>query len=151
MFVGNVVVVGIGWYIVHRLSIDRDLSKARLEMLADAADDLDKRANEVLLSAQAYHTSPRDVQLEAQIKMALQDMAMRAIKLSDVADGATAPCADCRSKIAALRRAATGRHFEDEHTGEIGRGDVILQDVAEATLQVKRAALSLKYRAVRPS
>ena len=148
-FVGNVVVVGIGWYIVHRLSLDRDRARARWEMLAEAADNLDQRATEVLLNAQTYHTALRNVQLEAQIKMALQDMAMRAIKLSDVADTATTQCADCRSKIAALRRAVTGKHFEDEHTAQVDRGDVILQEVAEAALQVKRAALSLKYRGVR--
>ena len=39
-WLGQVAVVGLGWWVVHRLSASRDLDKARRELVAKSADGL---------------------------------------------------------------------------------------------------------------
>ena len=121
-FVAQAAVVGFGWWIVHRLSVARDMEKARREMVAKSADGLIESAGMLLAEARAYHLAPRSTTNELKIKMTIQDMAMRVGGLSAIcADKAT--LAACRAAIAASRRAITSAHFEDEHDAplEIGR------------------------------
>ena len=144
-FISQAAVVVVSWAVVHYLSARRDRDKARREMLAKSADVLGDIADKLLASARDYHAKPRDINLEISIKMTLQDLSLRTIALSDI-------CADsqelaaCRSGLLGLKRAITGKHFEDEHTGPLADSDAQLQEVASQVLRVKLSFLKLKHR-----
>jgi hypothetical protein len=149
-FVGQAIVVGLGWFVVHRLSVKRDMDKARRELVADSADALVESLNSLLADALKYHRAERDQANELHLKMALQDLAVRAAGLSDI-------CRDerlltpCRTEIAGARKAITGKHFEDEHDGPLSEADPHLQTVAEAVLRAKRSLLKIRYAQFPPS
>lgn len=139
------VVVGGGWWVVHRLSSARDRDKARREMVADSADLIAERLNKVHEDARAYHLNERDAAIETRIKMALQDALMQTAGLSDICQDSTT-LAKCRAEISSLRRAITGEHFEDEHLGPLPETSLQFQTIADAFLRAKRALLQLKHR-----
>lgn len=144
-WVGQALVVGGGWWVVHRLSSSRDRDKARREMLAHSADLIAERLDDIHADARAYHLAERDVATETRIKMALQDALMQAAGLSDLSrDDAT--LTRCRAEISSLRRAITGDHFEDEHLGPLPEAAKQFQQIADAFLRAKRALLNLKHR-----
>ena len=143
-WLGQAVVVGFGWWVVHVLTTSRDRDKARREILVDSADGLGESLSALFLEARAYHLASRDVASELRIKMTLQDLAMRATGLSELCRD-EAKLAPCRSDIATLRRAITGKHFEDEHLVGIKEADQQLQSIAEAVLRAKRSLLQLKH------
>ena len=144
-WLGQAFVIGLGWWVVHRLSAARDRDKARREMVAKSVDGLADGLSGVLTDARDYHISVREVSRELKIKMTLQDLAMRVAGLAEVcADEAF--LAPCRADIAALRRAITGEHFEDEHLGPLPDAARQLQSIAEAILRAKRSFLRLKHR-----
>jgi hypothetical protein len=143
-WLGQAVVVGFGWAVVHRLSARRDRDKARREMVAKSADTLSDAVGALLVDSRQYHLSERDSTLELKLKMTLQDLAMRVQGLSDI-------CADekslapCRAEIAYLRRSITGQHFEDEHVKPLAESDQQLESVADAAMRAKRQLLKLKH------
>ncbi len=108
------------------------------------ASDLSVAADDLLLTARAYHLGVRDGSIEIRIKMTLQDMAMKAVSLADVCDDQQA-LQGCRSAIGAMRRAITASHFEDEHDGPLAGDDRILEGIASAVVRVKLALLRLKH------
>lgn len=144
-WLGQAAVVGLGWWVVHRLSASRDLDKARRELVAKSADGLSDAVTVLLGEAREYHLASRDVACELRIKMTLQDLAMRITGLSEVC-GEEMTLAPCRAEIASLRRAITGQHFEDEHVGPLADMDGQFQSIADATLRAKRSLLKLKHR-----
>lgn len=148
-WVGQALVVGLGWLVVHKLSSARDRDKARREMVAKSVDGLAETLNALFLEVRTYHLNARDVACELKIKMTLQDMAMRAIALSDICSEQPS-LAQCRADIASLRRAITGKHFEDEHTGQLTETDPQFQLTVDATLRTKRSLLTLKHRQFPP-
>lgn len=143
-WLGQAVVVGIGWGVVHRLSANRDRDKARRELVVKSADSLIEAVGPILTEARAYHLDERREGAELRLKMALQDLAMRVHGLSDVCtmESVLAPC---RSEVAALRRSITGKHFEDEHLGPVDSGDQQLEAIADAAMRAKRQFLRLKH------
>jgi hypothetical protein len=145
MWIGQALVVAFGWWVVHRLSSARDRDKSRREMVAKSADQLIDALSAHLVIAHEYHLKTRDVTAELKIKMSIQDMAMRATGLSEISSDESV-LAPCRSEIAAVRRAVTGAHFEDEHDGPLNESSQQVQDVAEAVSRAKRAVLRLKHR-----
>ena len=144
-WLGQAFVVGVGWYVVHVLSANRDREKARRETLVKTADALSDDAVSLLLHARNYHSKARDVSEELRIKMSLQDLSIKVNALADIFTEA-ALLAQCRSQILALRKAISGRHFEDEHTGPLADNDLQYQLMAEAALELKRALLKIKNR-----
>jgi len=143
-WVGQAVVVVIGWAVVHRLSAARDRDKARREMVVKSADQLIDALGTHLSAAHDYHLKARDVDAELKIKMAIQDMAIRAQGLSDVLKDEQA-LATCRAEVALVRRTVTGQHFEDEHEGALSENAPQVQAIADAVLRAKRAFLRLKH------
>lgn len=143
-WIGQAIAVGVGWYVVHKLSASRDRDKSRREMVVRSADQLIDALSALLSDAHRYHLGPRSVEAELRIKMALQDMAMRTSGLSEVVRDRPL-LAPCSSEIAGVRRSVTGRHFEDEHEGPLQEGSDQVQVVAEAILRAKRAFLRLKH------
>lgn len=143
-FLGQAVVVGIGWFVVNRLSALRERDKARRDIVVESAEGLADEIDELLTDARSYHLGNRDSAAELSLKMTIQNLAMRTLALSDI-------CADerllapCRADVAALRKAVTGRHFEDEHEGPLKEGDIQVQLMAEAALKAKRGLLKLKH------
>lgn len=143
-WVGQAVVVGFGWFVVHRLSAARDLDKARRELVAKSADGLSDALNTLLADARAYHLETRSIPAELQIKMALQDVTMRTIGLSEVCSDAAA-LAQCRADLALIRRAVTGQHFEDEHFEPLPESDQQFQAIGDGVFRAKRSFLKLKH------
>ncbi len=113
-------------------------------MVAKSADQLIEALSAHLVLAHEYHLSPRNSAAELKIKMAIQDMAMRAAGLSEISSD-EAVLTPCRTEIAGVRRAVTGGHFEDEHDGALKESNKQVQDIAEAILRAKRAVLRLKH------
>ena len=144
-FLGQAVIVVVGWWVVHQLSSARDRDKSRRELVAKSADALADALGPLLIEAREYHLTARDVARELQLKMALQDLSMRASGLSEVCSDESF-LAPCRGDIGGLRRAITGVHFEDEHLEPSGATDSQLQVVAEAVLRARRSLLRLKHR-----
>lgn len=142
-WVGQAAVVGIGWYVVHRLTANRDRDKARVDSIKDALEALSDDASALLLEARAYHLAARDVQKELHIKMTIQDLAIRLNALSDIhAD--TPAFALCRSHILSMRKTITGAHFDDEHTGPLSDADPQFELMAAAVLELKRSLLKVR-------
>lgn len=143
-WLGQAVVVGVGWYVVHRLSVARDRDKARREMVAKAADAIVENLTDLIAEARDYHLKPRDVTAELKIKIDLQDAAMRIAGFHDVCAD-KAPVSRCTSAIGYLRRSITAHHFEDEHSDPLPLSDSQLQEMAEAVLRAKQELLKLKH------
>lgn len=133
----------IGWGVVHFLSAKRDKDKARKEMITKAADSLVDSATQVFATAQRYHTNERKVEDEQRLKIELQDMSIRTLQLSSVID-TQSNIKLCSTSIADLRRAITGRHFDDEHEVALDVSAPQISEIADAYLRVKRAFFSLK-------
>lgn len=144
-WLGQAVVVGIGWYVVDRLSARRDSEKARREAIVDSVDAIALSATEILTNAREYHSKDRVIALETRIKMDLQDLSMKLGSLTDIYKDASS-IAHCRSQILALRKAITGRHFEDEHTSPLADGDIQHEEIAAAMLDLKRGLLKIRHR-----
>jgi hypothetical protein len=143
-WLGQALVLGVGWVVVHRLSALRDRDKARREMVAASASDLMEVIDDIFHCARQYHLKPREISAELRIKMSIQDVAARIAGLSDVCN-AEAVLAPCRTEIGGVRRAITGHHFEDEHEGALQPSDKQLEVIADAVLRAKRQLLRLKH------
>ena len=144
-WLGQLTAVGLGWYVVHRLSAQRDRDKARREMVAKSADGLTDALLVILSESREYHLKDRDRKLELKLKMSLQDLVMRVQGLSDICTDEKA-LAPCRAEVAALRRKVTGRHFEDEHIDPLLDSDRQLEDMAEVVMRARRQLLRLKHK-----
>lgn len=138
------VMVVLGWMVIHRLSSARDRDKSRREMLAKSADSLGESVDKLFSSARDYHTRERDSNVEIGIKMALQDMSIRTVALSDLCKKSK-ELVSCHSSMIGLRKAITSKHFEDEHVAPLLATDLLIQDVATEVLRVKQAFLKLKH------
>ena len=143
-FVGQAIVIGVGWWVVHALSLRRERDKARRELVAKTTDSMGDAVTSILIECRAYHLQLRESASELRLKMSLQDLAMRAAGLSDICSNPEL-LSTCRSDIAGLRRAITGQHFEDEHLDPLGDGDAQLQAIAEMSLRAKRSLQRLKH------
>lgn len=144
-WIGQALVVGAGWYVVHRLTVNRDIDKARRETVVKSTDSLSEDIGKLLLEARTYHSNARDISAELRLKMALQDVAIKVNGLSDIF--LEAPLlAQARSQILALRKATTGNHFEDEHLQPLDNASPQFQLMAEAALELKRSLLKIKNR-----
>lgn len=143
-FLGQAVTIISGWIVVHKLSSARDRDKARREMVVKTADSLSEAVDKLLLNARTYHMALRDVNLEVQIKMALQDASIRSGALISICN-ASSELAACRCGITSLKQAITSKHFEDEHTELLDANHQQLQDIAAEVLRSKQALLRLKH------
>lgn len=143
-WVGQAAVVGIGWYVVHRLSVHRDRDKARRDLVTKSVDGLIDSLDVLLVAARTYHLQARDINAEMMLKMTLQDMGMRVNSMSIVCNEVSALSA-CRAEVTALRRAITGSHFEDEHQAPLIESDQQIEDIADVVLRAKRQLLRLKH------
>ena len=144
-FLGQVLVVAIGWFVVNRLAETREREKARRDIVVKSAESMSEGIDKILAEGRAYHLADRDTARELSLKMTLQDLAMRMAAMSDFCahERLLAPC---RSDIAGVRRAVTGVHFEDEHDGKLPETSVHLQVMAESALKAKRSLLRLKHQ-----
>lgn len=143
-FAFNVVIIAIGWWIVHVLSARRDRDKARREMVAKSCDSLSSSLSDLMTEARRYHCADRDVNGEQQIKMHIQDIAQSVSGLRLICSDTTY-LNPCRSSIRGVRVAVTGKHFEDEHDGALSANDSPLQSIAEEIMRAKRALADLKH------
>lgn len=144
-WLGQAAVIAAGWYVVHKLTDRRDREKTRREVLIRITDALSDDVDDILACAREYHSADRNIGHELKLKMDLQDLGIRINGLSDVyADQAVLGLA--RSKLAALRRAVTGVHFEDEHTGRLAENSSQQLLIVEAVLDLKRTLLTIKNR-----
>lgn len=141
----QIVSIGIGWMVVHKLSESRDRDKARREMLAKAADGLSEEVTRLFSQSITYHTKERDRNDENILKMSLQDMSARTSLLSDISKDAK-ELGSCRSALLSMKKAITANHFEDEHEESMQLDDPQIQLITSETLRVKHCFLKLKHR-----
>jgi hypothetical protein len=149
-FLGQAVVVIVGWWIVHLLSEKRDWEKARREMTAKSADAMIDMTTTLHADSRAYHLADRNDSLEVRIIGSLQDFGARTNALGEICSDASS-LALCATEIIRLRQAITLEHFADEHTAALHSGDKQLEAIAEAIVRVKRAFLRLKHRQFKKS
>lgn len=136
----------VGWAVVHTLTARRDRDKARREMVSKAIDGIAESLSKIHEAARHYHLEERNVPAELQLKNSLQDFSMCLVGLGPVcAAKEREALGRCNRDAGTLRRAITGKHFEDEHTEPLEPGAEQLQDIAEAYLNAKRNLLQLKY------
>lgn len=146
IWLGQAGVIAVGWYVVHKLTDRRDREKSRREALVKIADTLSEDVDDILTCAREYHSSAqRNIASELKLKMQLQDLGIRVNGLSDIYSD-QALIAHSRSKLGALRRAVTGSHFEDEHTGALPDNAAQHLLMVEAALDLKRALVTIKNR-----
>jgi hypothetical protein len=141
----QVVSIALGWFVVHKLSIERDRDKARRELLVKAADGLSDDVTKLLAVANGYHTKTRDISVEDNIKMTLQDISTRTNLLSEISPNHD-ELASCRSAILAFKQSITATHFEDEHDVALEHGSVQMQSIAHDCLAVRQCFLKLKHK-----
>jgi hypothetical protein len=135
----------IGWVIVHWLSKARDIDKERRSLISNTAESQIVTVNALLLVSRAYHINgSRDQELELKIKMGLQDLAESVSALHRIVQEPSS-IRSALNAIKNLRRAITGEHFEDEHTGPLTERDIIIEGIALEALNAKRALLILRH------
>lgn len=143
-WLGQAVVVGAGWYVVHSLSAKRDQNKSRRELVAKSADAMADSLAEILRLAREYHLQRRDIGAEITLKMAIQDLSLRVNATADICEGSE-QIAACRSSLIYLRRSITGQHFEDEHQSPLTLGDKQFESIADAVMTAKLQSFRLKH------
>jgi hypothetical protein len=136
MTIAQTILIIIGWVVVHKLSTARDRDKARRELLVKAADSLIQDTSELIKKSWDYHTKKRDMLLEIEIKMMLQDISTRTSMLSDISSDAK-ELGSCRSAIIAMKKSITALHFEDEHDLPLGQESSQIQSITAESLRVK--------------
>lgn len=135
----------IGWIVVHKLSASRDIDKARREMIAKATDSLNDEMSKLFGIAKEYHTKTRNIEVEDQIKMSLQDLSGRISLLSNVSPEPS-DLSMCSRSIVGLRKSITGEHFEDEHNEPILGSAEQMRSITDEILRTKRALQELKQK-----
>jgi hypothetical protein len=144
-FLSQAVIVGFGWFVVHRLSSARDKDKLRREMLAKTADGLCEDLSKLLTLAREYHLQSREKNNEVSIKIMLQDLSMRTAFLSDL-------CSDqdelrrCRTTLINFKKSVSGVHFEDEHTAALEINAQLFDLMALEYSKAKSAFVKLKHK-----
>ncbi len=144
-FLSQAVIVGFGWYVVHRLSSARDKDKLRREMLAKTADGLCDDLSKLLTLAREYHLNSRDKKNEVSIKIMLQDLSMRTAFLSDLCNDKD-ELRRCRSALINFKKSVSGAHFEDEHTEALDITEHLFDLMALEYSKVKSAFVKLKHK-----
>lgn len=143
-FLAQLLMLGFGWFIVHRLSLSRDRDKARREMLAKASDVIDGLIDKLLESGSSYHAKERDVLEENKIKIALKDVGNRISSLKLLCSDDD--LADCRRKFIKLKQSITSSNFEYEHVPIESYDNKIHQDISAAVVDMKFALNCLKFK-----
>lgn len=143
-FAGQVLIGVIGWLVVHKLSRDRDRDKARREMVSKSIDGLTESIDKTLIDGRAYHLKERDTELELRIKIAMQDLALRLGGLGELKCPA-AQISATRSALVRFKRAATEKHFEDEHEVPLKPGEAQLELMAAEAQKTKQLLLTIKH------
>ncbi len=144
-FLLQAVIVGVGWFAVHKLSSRRDKDKLRLEMLVKTTDGLCEDLSKLLSQAREYHVNIRNENTEVSMKTALQDLSMRTAFLSDLSSNKD-ELRRCRGTLINFKRAISGTHFEDEHTESLAINDQLLEIMALEYSKAKAALVKLKHK-----
>ena len=137
--------VVVGWIVVHKLSVARDLDKARREMLIGVTDRLSNDVTGLLDRALKYHTTSRNTDIEQNLKLVLQDISSSTSILTEISSNDN-ELRQCRTAILGLKKSITGTHFEDEHNTPIPEGSEQIQAIASDALKLKLSYQRLKQR-----
>lgn len=143
-FVSNAAVILAGWWVVHLLSRNRDIQKSRKELVAKSTEHLEGLIEGVLRKAQEYHRNGRNVLLEREIKMSLQDIAQRLSALDRILEDKNAK-GDCLNCMRRLRQSITGAHFEDDHMDPLAPENEQFQEILDAVVRFKRGLVYLRF------
>lgn len=141
----QIILIIIGWVVVHKLTATRDKDKARREMIVKAVDSLLEDTNKLVSKAWEYHLDERKKRLENEVKMMLQDLSSKTSMLSDISQN-NSELAACRSAIIAMKKSITAMHFEDEHIERLDEESPQIQSIASESLRVKQCFIKLKHK-----
>lgn len=142
-FFAQAVVVVIGWWVVNDLTRSREKDKSRREMALQECDAISALVDSFFLKSYAYHTTERKIQSELLMKMEITHISYRLSNL----EALKIPIAEISGLLTALirlKRAATGNHFEDEHTIALGEESPELADLADAAVSLNRQLIEVK-------
>lgn len=137
----------LGWWVVHHLSIKRDIDKSRRDTISSSVDKLCELVDKIVIAAHDYHSSERDSQNENFLKRSLQDLSVRASSLKDLLD--YDKCKPIWLSVVNLKRSITGQHFEDEHIGKLDKKNIQFESIAEYELELKRNLFELKHSLIK--
>ena len=59
-FVGQAIVVCVGWWVVHDLSLRRERDKARRDLVAKTTESMGDVVTSILIEGRAYHLQLRE-------------------------------------------------------------------------------------------
>jgi hypothetical protein len=144
-FGGQALIVALGWFVVHKLSIKRDTDKARREMVAKAADGLSDLTDQIFAMSIKYHmTADRDSASEASVLMKLSDLGCRLGSLASlVSEGSVLE--ECTHAVVGLRQAVTKQNFQDQHEAALTMESQTIQMISATVIKVKQVFLELKH------
>jgi hypothetical protein len=132
-----------GWVVVHKLTVHRELEKARREIKAKALDDLSTKIDRLFEDARSYHRAQTQDTIKASsIKSILRDIAVNLAEMNSLFENLSA----CSFQLIVLRKAITGNNFDNSRSDDATVRDSILEEVARSSLEMKRRLLSEKYR-----
>ena len=144
-FLAQVVVVVLGWSVVHYLSEVRDRRHSRLELLVRSIDAAWELGDKLLAIAFVYHGNVRNVRHELEIRMMFQDLMLRTISFSELSAN-IAEIAACRNAVLGLRLSVTRGHFEGRHTAPLEATSLLYWEMSDRAMRVKRAFLKLRHQ-----
>lgn len=136
----SAVLVISGWFVINKAQANRERRKQIREFLTELIKNLAELEESVI----NYHTKPR----EASVEQALIDRLARFERACGLPPQFVAsqrflkavPPKNLKvdpSVIQRMRKAMTLKHFSDEHTEQVDRGDPLIREIVDATDEVR--------------
>lgn len=143
----------VGWVVVHTLSVYRDVEKNRRETITSIIDELMENTDSIFNLSTQYHTEERSQTKEIEIRMALQDYQ---IQISGLTQICNTPSHGKINKIEkqllkSLRQAVTLNHFSDEHDAPIDHEDIIIRNMVDVVVELKKSLVELRNDYIKTS
>ncbi len=143
----------IGWVVVHTLSVYRDVEKNRRETITSIIDELTEKTDSIFSLSTQYHTEDRSQTKEVEIRMALQDYQIQMSGLKQICNKLSY---EKIKKIELellklLRQSITLAHFADEHDAPIDYEDIIIKNIVEAVVELKKSLVELRNDYIKTS
>lgn len=142
-FLGQAVVVVLGWGVVHWLSGKRARYEAQRKLLIEECAALVAVVDEIFSDAFTYHTEARTSSRESKLNLMLTDLVQRVGLLIQI------PNVNCTrslaTKVIAFKQSCTLSHFEDEHHDAIPSTHEIVRNLERSSIEMRHALAKLRY------
>lgn len=146
----GMVTATLGWWAVHALTLRRDREKFRLESLKADLGDIGSIIGDLIELSSGYHCSYRDIAKERSTLSLLTKLPLR-IQSMPVAPNEAKEKENLLMLFNSLKRAITGSHFDDEHSGPLLPSSEQLSEIHRTALELEMAVLSLRNLCYMPN